>query len=489
MFKKSAKAFITFSIIILMLFSFFVFEAEAASVSVGGGNYTVGQTFTIKVNYNSGNIPIYTAHIDLTYNTSVLQLTGVSGAEYRTSGNTVSVTDDKLSDNSKNVSTGSYSFSFKAIAVGSSSISVSAYGVDEQLQSLSASSSSTVTISTPAPSANANLSSIKIDGVNLSPAFSPNITTYTASVPNNVESISIKATAAVSDSSIIGIGDKALTEGDNTFTITVTAPSGAKKTYTLNIRRRLPGELTPEEILTVIIGEEQKKICSDISALPVINGFTQTTTLYKDISVGVLKDNDEKYVLFYLTDANGENPKLYTLNSEEQFELLPLIAFAEKTYIIEESEDVAFIPQGYKEKTFEFDGKSLKAFGFDNSKMDDFYILYCFDGESRDYYIYDSLSGILQRFPMFASLTESKPVSKEEIRPTLLKEFNNLPLIFKATTLFAPIALIAIIVLAILLIVSKKRKSLNYIDDNDTGFNINDFNLDLSNKYLDQDDK
>ena len=487
MLKKTIKTLITSVVIILMLFSVFVIEVSAASVSVGGGNYTVGQSFTIRVNYNSGGAPIYTSHIDLTYNSSVLQLTGVSGAEYKTSGSTVSITDDKLSNNAKNVTSGSYSLSFKAISVGSSSIKVSAYGVDGQLNKLSASSGSTITVSTPAPSSNANLSSLRIDGVGLSPAFSQNVTTYNASVANSVETISIKAMPASGDAVIVGIGDKKLNEGDNSFTITVTAPSGAKKTYTLNIRRRLPGELTTEEKLTVTIGEEQKKVQTDISSLPVLNGFTQGTENYKDIQVGVLHDSDNKYTLYYLTDTNGENAKLYTLNSNGEFEPLPCIDFAGKTFIVEDAKEILSIPQGYKEKTFSINEKDFKAYGFENSKMNDFYILYCFDGENREYYTYDSSTGILQRFPMFSAIEEAKPVSKE--KPTLINQFKKLPLLFKGIMLLSPIALILIIVLIILLAVSKNRNNRNYFDDDDTLLDLNSFNLDLSNKYLDSDDK
>ena len=455
--------------------------ADSASIAVSNANVAPGSQVTVTVNYSS-NLSLYTVAGTLSYNSSVLQY--VSGGS-AASGSNVSLYKDLNGEQST-----SFSIVFNAIAEGSSSLSVRIDGSDGNTKG-SANSGAVVNVAKPAPSSNANLSSLKVDGVTLSPAFSQNTTTYSGSVPNRVESVSIRATAAVSNSSIIGIGDKKLNEGDNSFTITVTAPSGAKKTYTVNIRRRLPDELTTEEILTVTVGEEQKKICSDISALPVINGFTQDTTLYKDISVGVLKDSDGKYELYYLIDLNGENPKLYTLNSEGQFELLPLIDYTDKKLIIEDSEIPALIPQGYKEKAFDFNGKTFKAFGFDNSKMEDFYILYCFDGESREYYTFDSLTGITQRFPMFDAVLTAKPTAKE--KTTLSKQFKNLPFIFKSIMFLSPIALIAVIVLIILLALSKKHSKATDINDddinNDSGFNLNDFNIDLSNKYLDPDDK
>ena len=455
--------------------------ADSASISVSKSTVEPGSQVTVTVNYSS-NLSLFTAAGTLSYNSSVLQY--VSGGS-AASGSNVSLYKDLNGEQSA-----SFSIVFNAIAEGSSSLSVHMDGSDGNTKG-SADSGAVVTVAKPAPSSNANLSSLKVDGVVLSPAFSQNTTTYSGSVPNRVDSVSIRATAAVSNSSIIGIGDKKLNEGDNSFTITVTAPSGAKKTYIVNIRRRLPDEFTTEELLTVTVGDEQKKICSDISALPVINGFKQNTTLYKDISVGVLKDSAEKYELYYLTDLNGENPKLYTLNSDGQFELLPLMDYTDKTLIIEDSQTPALIPDGYKEKAFEINGKSFKAFGFDNSKMDDFYILYCFDGENREYYTLDSLTGIIQRFPMFESLLTAKPKPVAKEKTSLTKQFKNLPLLFKSITIFSLIALIAVIVLLILLILSKKHS--NVIDmvyddsDNDSGFSLNNFNTDLSNKYLDDD--
>lgn len=451
--------------------------ADSASISVSSSNALLGSQVKVTVKYSS-NLSLYTAAGSLSYNSSVLQY--VSGGS-SASGSSVSLYKDLNGEHSA-----SFTLVFNAVAEGSSSLSLRIDGSDGNTKG-SASSSTVVNVSKPAPSSNANLSSLKVDGVGLSPAFSANTTTYSGSVPNSVESISIRATAATSGSSIMGIGDKKLNEGDNSFTITVTAPSGAKKTYTLNVRRRLPGELTTEEKLTVTIGEEQKKVQTDISSLPVLNGFTQGTENYKDIPVGVLHDSDNKYTLYYLTDTNGENAKLYTLNSNGEFEPLPCIDFAGKTFIVEDAKEILSIPQGYKEKTFSINEKDFKAYGFDNSKMNDFYILYCFDGENREYYTYDTSTGILQRFPMFSAIEEAKPVSKE--KPTLINQFKNLPLLFKGIMLFSPIALILIIVLIILLAVSKKRNNRDYFDDDDTLLDLNGFNLDLSNKYLDSDDK
>lgn len=473
---------ITLVIIIAILATFifcFNVSASSSSIKVSSRSLIIGSNLTVTVTINGGE-QMYGTEAYLSYNASVLQY--VSGTMSNGGNGTV-----KIVGTPGGASSQSYTIKFKTIAEGQSNITLSGVKYVGNNEINVGGSSTSITVSKPQPSSNANLSSLRIDGVGLSPAFSQNVTTYNASVANSVETISIKAMPASGDAVIVGIGDKKLNEGDNNFTITVTAPSGAKKTYTLNVRRRLPGELTTEEKLTVTIGEEQKKVQTDISSLPVLNGFTQGTENYKDIQVGVLHDSDNKYTLYYLTDTNGENAKLYTLNSNGEFEPLPCIDFAGKTFIVEDAKEISSIPQGYKEKTFSINEKDFKAYGFENSKMNDFYILYCFDGENREYYTYDTSTGILQRFPMFSAIEEAKPVSKE--KPTLINQFKNLPLLFKGIMLFSPIALILIIVLIILLAVSKKRNNRDYFEDDDTLLDLNGFNLDLSNKYLDSNDK
>lgn len=87
----------------------------------------------------------------------------------------------------------------------------------------------------PPKSSNTNLSSIKINGVELS-NFDPNKTSYTL---KSTEASSIKVTASASDSkaTIVGTGTKSLSYGVNTINIVVTAENGNKKTYTLKITR------------------------------------------------------------------------------------------------------------------------------------------------------------------------------------------------------------------------------------------------------------
>ncbi|MDD3340740.1 MAG: cadherin-like beta sandwich domain-containing protein [Bacilli bacterium] len=91
-------------------------------------------------------------------------------------------------------------------------------------------------------SKNNNLSAITVKNGSTSylNGFQKDKVSYDITVPNEVTSIDIGATLEDStNATVTGIGSKNLSTGNNTFVLEVTAASGEKKTYTLNITRAL----------------------------------------------------------------------------------------------------------------------------------------------------------------------------------------------------------------------------------------------------------
>jgi Cadherin-like beta sandwich domain len=115
-----------------------------------------------------------------------------------------------------------------------------------------ASQTYTVTVNRAAPSSDANLSALTVTGGPLVPDFAPGTTTYTVDVPFSVDSVTVSATK--SDSNAVMSGD--LTAGTGvpagqatfplipllprTVLITVTAPNGDPKIYSVTITRAFP---------------------------------------------------------------------------------------------------------------------------------------------------------------------------------------------------------------------------------------------------------
>lgn len=95
-------------------------------------------------------------------------------------------------------------------------------------------------VSKPADSGNPNnwLKTLRVNGYNLTPTFAINQTTnYSLIVSASVSSITISAEPVNSGARISGQGTYQLSNGTNNISVTVTAQSGAARTYTLTVVR------------------------------------------------------------------------------------------------------------------------------------------------------------------------------------------------------------------------------------------------------------
>lgn len=118
-------------------------------------------------------------------------------------------------------------------------VTVTASGVtlsDGQADMGAGSPSYSVTIAEPL-SDNCNLAALNVANASISPAFSTGVTEYSASVPYEVSTLSVTATAEHPGAQV-SIGDTYLSEAATTpVQITVTAETGATKTYVIYVSR------------------------------------------------------------------------------------------------------------------------------------------------------------------------------------------------------------------------------------------------------------
>ncbi len=97
---------------------------------------------------------------------------------------------------------------------------------------------------------NANLNNLGIRPNDFS-GFSPSKLTYDVTVPEDVDSVEVYATAQASSATISGTGMKTLEYGENALNVVVTAQDGTVKTYTINVTREgETGENTQENVET-----------------------------------------------------------------------------------------------------------------------------------------------------------------------------------------------------------------------------------------------
>lgn len=269
--KKIKIIFNLFLISFLLFFSPFIVKAAgSASTSFSGNNSVyIGNNIEVilyvgSVNGTNGGLAAFGGNIS--YSTDKLELISTTSL----GPFTVELSGSKLGGFGQNTIKGRSNvmkFVFKTKATGSATISYSGSSQpDADATPVSISGcSKTVNITNP-PSSNNNLSSLSVSSGGIS--FNKNTTNYSVSVGANVTSINISAGAEDSGASVSGTGNKSLNYGNNKFNIVVTAPSGDKKTYTVNVNRK-----------------DDRSSNSNLSSLKVNGGdlkpgFSKNTTSY-----------------------------------------------------------------------------------------------------------------------------------------------------------------------------------------------------------------
>ena len=135
-----------------------------------------------------------------------------------------------------------YNLKFKTLAAGQSAVNITmqeVYDSEGQKVDISHSGTSTITVNAgETVSADASLSTLEVAPGELTPAFSPDVTSYEVTVGTSVDQLSINALPADSASSVVLSGNDALSDGDNNVTVRVTAPDGQTvKDYAIVVHR------------------------------------------------------------------------------------------------------------------------------------------------------------------------------------------------------------------------------------------------------------
>lgn len=231
------------------LLSFFVLICPIAVKALGSattgfsGNNSVyvGQNIEVilyvgSVSGTTNNDGLAAFGGNLNYPTDKLELVSkVSMAPF-----TVDLNGNKLGGFGQNTIKG-YSniikLTFKAKALGNATISYSGSSQpDASASPVSiAASSKNISIVNP-PSSNNNLKSLSVSNGSIN--FNKNTTTYSVNVESSVTSINVNAEAEDAGARVDGVGNRTLNYGNNSIVITVTAPSGAVKNYTINVNRK-----------------------------------------------------------------------------------------------------------------------------------------------------------------------------------------------------------------------------------------------------------
>lgn len=488
MFKYLKRVISLVSLVILTV-SLFVITVSAepkTTLSFSPQSPSVGQSFSVKVRVRTDKAA-YSATFEVHYNPDILEYKSTDAGMVNSAG--AGIVRVAPSPNSSDFT---YTFNFNAIAAGESAISVNgtAFGPEEGVDDWKIEAGYTVTVSDASKSSNANLSALSLSSGRLSPSFSASRTSYTATVSNSVTECRVYATAADSGASVSVSGSNTLSVGRNTRTVTVTAPSGAQKIYTITIIRLEEGAEssdtdtssdtesageTGENPYEATVDGAAYTVATDISGITLPTGFSASTAEYNGAEVAVAEDSGRNLTVYYLKAADSEEYVPYLLNAESgDFERLKYAVFGDKTYIFADIPEGYTVPDGYYETDVKIGEFDLRAYADSGEETPEFYYLYCFFDDGFRTYRYDSRENVLQRCPEFQLVPENGEALSENAG--LIERFNSLSSNAKVIViglLLAAAGAAALIVILIVKLVNSKN-TLPGDDDDDLDLMFSD---------------
>ena len=365
------------ALVMAMLMSILMFSsltnvkaAQTAHVSISSASANVGDEVTITITASS-DVKIELCDLRINYDSSILQY--VKGFDAGGGG-----TGRLISPNAT-----SFDVVFKTINPGTATISVdksTSYtsSADEDYMSLTTSSGS-VNVKAPASYSSDNtLKSLQISPGTLSPAFSPDRTTYNATVDADVKELVVSA-AANDSAAKISISGRRMDPGSNTTTITVTAEDGSVKKYIIYTTRLEDGqeatteaesktEAVTEDVSqtvnddgTVTIDGRKYSVVKDYSGITIPDGYQEIDYDYNGQKINAVKGIKTGLILMYLESEDGKGGFYIYDETAKTFSPYNTVAEPEITYVVLPITNSLEKPAGYALTKFTMNGKEVQV--------------------------------------------------------------------------------------------------------------------------------
>lgn len=375
-------------------------KAASSSINVSSNNtVVVGNNITVTVTLSS-SASLGSWDFTIGYDTSLLRL--VSSTMESEGQRSVGYA-SRSGQTSK-----TYTLVFKALKSGSAKVYAygsTVYGFDESSMSVT-NGSKTISIKTQAEieasySKNNYLSSLSVDGYEISPSFNKDTLEYSLDLDSSVENVKISAAVEDKTASVNGIGDITLVEGNNKIEIVVTAQNGSTRTYVININ------VEEKNPIRVKVDGKDYTIVKRKNTLTIPENYVETTVNISNEEVPALYNDIINYTLVGLKDSNG-NIKLFIYDSNtEKYILYQELGFnSNKLFLLESDE----IPKGLEKTKIKINGEEVPAYKIDDNSI--YYVIYGMNLNTgnKDFYMYDSEEHTIQRYntDMLDKLTNEK---------------------------------------------------------------------------------
>ena len=353
-------------------------NAASGSIKVSGtSTAVVGNKITVTVKISTGDA----WQVDLNYDKSYLQLVSGGGE----AGGTYMV----------NTSTGNssrkYTFTFKALKKGSTTIKIGSHYVvagDGSTVDMST-GSKTIKIMTQEEleasySKDNSLKSLEVEGFEITPAFSKDVTEYNVNVPEGTTSVTIKAKENDGKASVSGDGTVEVTEGVNTVNIVVKAENGSEKTYTLNIN------VIDQNPINVVVDKVNYTVVKLRNNLVAPANYEESTVTINEFEIPAYYNSATKHTLVGLKNESGEiSYFIYEDNNYTRY-----VEISNKDLLIYPLKATE-IPKGYEKTTIKIKDETVEAYKGENNTL--IYGMNIISG-NKSFYRYDNKEQTFQRF-------------------------------------------------------------------------------------------
>ncbi|MCI8331083.1 MAG: cadherin-like beta sandwich domain-containing protein [Bacilli bacterium] len=256
-----------------------------------------------------------------------------------------------------------------------------------------------------------NLSTITIDKGELSPSFNPSVQEYTINLGPNENAIKISATTAHNKAKVDGIGEKALTPGNNIIELTVTAENGNQKKYTIKV-------YVDESPQTYI--EYQKKqigIIRNYEGVTIPENFTKSEHTIEGKQIAIF--NNEKLDIIYGIDEQKEK-NFYLFDKEQNKilnKLIPITINNKTIYVTDETTKI----KNAKLEKITINEIEVNCYKFEKQN---YCLLNTINNEGKNIkYLYESSENSIQIYPEFLG-TNTKIGTIENIMIYALSAFS-----------------------------------------------------------------
>lgn len=309
--------------------------------------------------------------------------------EIKSSGATsgCSTSDSDASSNAKNT-TKTLSVKCKATSTGTIGFTVTGDVTDEDGNTTEISESTRVTVIPVREKSNdATLSSLSLDGYELTPKFNKDKLEYSVTVPSTVNSVKINAKVNESHASLTGTGEVEVSEGLNTLEVVVTAETGVKKTYTISVNVE---DTNPIEVQA---NHSNYTIIKNAKNLVKPETYEETTVDINGFTIPAFHSEITNFTLIGVKDESGTvHLAIYNIENHEYQIYNELNTSSLVVYLVDFPEEM----KGYNKSSLTINNVEVPVYKFKEDSR--FVICYGMNIETGKYgyYSYDTKEGTFQ---------------------------------------------------------------------------------------------